>query len=300
VSAGSALRIGFLGAGRVAQTLAQAFTQANLEVIAVYSRSRESAQLLHRAVPTARVMLQPQLVLDACDTVFLTVSDDAIGAVCHGLPWHAYHRVIHCSGVTEVAALDAAKAEGAATGGFHPMQMFANPDVALKTLPGCLVGIEAEQPLQSELAAIAHRIGCVPYVLLPGVRPIYHASTYYVGPFLIALLNESVRLWQSLGASEAEALKAMMPLLRGTVAAVLDGGLAHGMGGCVARGDVGTVAKHLAALDARDSSIGALYRELALRTVPLGIRRGTLPPERAVEIHHMLKQPVSSARAETQ
>jgi predicted short-subunit dehydrogenase-like oxidoreductase (DUF2520 family) len=120
------------------------------------------------------------------------------------------------------------------------------------------------------------------------VRPIYHASTYYVGPFLIALLNESTQLWQRMGASEAEALKAMVPLLRGTVAAVLDGGLAQGMGGCVARGDVGTVAKHLTALDALSTSTGALYRELARRTVPLGIKRGTLSTERAMQINDTL------------
>ena len=76
-------------------------------------------------------------------------------------------------------------------------------------------------------------------------------------------------------AAEADALRAMTPLLRGTVAAVLDGGLANGMGGCVARGDVGTIVKHLEALDARFPASGALYRELALRNVPLGIERGT-------------------------
>jgi predicted short-subunit dehydrogenase-like oxidoreductase (DUF2520 family) len=80
----------------------------------------------------------------------------------------------------------------------------------------------------------------------------------------------------------------MVPLLRGTLAAVLDGGLAQGMGGCVARGDVGTIAKHPAALDAFSTPAGALYRELALRTVPLGIKRGTLSAERAVEINELL------------
>jgi predicted short-subunit dehydrogenase-like oxidoreductase (DUF2520 family) len=299
MSAELAPRIGFLGAGRVAQTLARAFTQASLSVSAVYSRSGNSAQLLHRRSPTARVIARPQLVLDVCDTIFVTVSDDAIATVCRDLPWQPHHRVIHCSGVTEVAALDAAKAKGAATGGFHPMQMFANPDVALKTLPGCLVGIEADQPLQTELETIAKRMGCVPFPLPPGVRPLYHASTYYVGPFLIALLEEGTRLWKRMGASEAEALKAMVPLLRGTVAAVLDGGLAQGMGGCVARGDVGTITKHLAALDARDPSAGALYRELALRTVPLGIKRGTLSPERAMEINDILNLSASRAQGDT-
>jgi predicted short-subunit dehydrogenase-like oxidoreductase (DUF2520 family) len=41
------------------------------------------------------------------------------------------HRVVHRSGATEFPALDHASASGAVTGGFHPMQMFANPAVTL-------------------------------------------------------------------------------------------------------------------------------------------------------------------------
>ena len=136
------------------------------------------------------------------------------------------------------------------------MQMFANPDVALEGLRGCTVGIEAEPDFRRDLELLATSIGCEPLALPAGVRALYHASAYYVGPFLIALLKEGVELWKSFGASEADALRAMMPLLRGTVAAVLDGGLANGMGGCVARGDVGTILKHLEALDAALSFLG--------------------------------------------
>jgi predicted short-subunit dehydrogenase-like oxidoreductase (DUF2520 family) len=294
---GAALRIGFVGAGRVAQTLAQAFAQANQPVAAVHSRNPQTAQLLQSRVPTAEILPHPQAVADACDMVFLTVSDDAIAPVCRTLTWGSHHRVVHCSGATEVAALDPARAAGASTGGFHPMQMFANPDVALKGLPGCTVGIEAEPALQRELEALARCIGCVPLILPSGVRALYHASAYYVGPFLIALLQEGVELWKSFGAGEAEALRAMVPLLRGTTAAVLDGGLANGMGGCVARGDVGTIQKHLAALDRHFPASGVLYRELALRNIPLGLARGTLAPERAADIERVLARPVEGASA---
>lgn len=293
----ASLRIGFVGAGRVAQTLVPAFTQAGLRVIAAHSRNPQNARTLSERVPAVLAMSHAQNVVDACDCVFLTVSDDAIAPVCAGLVWTGGHRVVHCSGATEVAALDRARAAGAATGGFHPMQMFANPDVALSGLQGCTVGIEAEPGLRVELEALARRIGCVPFVLPSGVRALYHASAYYVGPFLIALLQEGVQLWKSFGATEQEALKAMVPLLHGTLAAVLDGGLANGMGGCVARGDVGTVAKHLAALDERFPSSGALYRELALRNVPLGIERGTLAPERAAEIESALRTPARHGSA---
>ncbi|MHC2436783.1 Rossmann-like and DUF2520 domain-containing protein [Bradyrhizobium sp. USDA 4451] len=284
----AAARIGFIGAGRVAQTLAPAFARADLDVAAFYNRGADAAQRLGSRVPSAKSLSDAQQVVDSCDMIFLTVSDDAILPVCRDLRWQPRHRVVHCSGATELAALDHAKAAGAATGGFHPMQMFANPDVALEGLCGCTVGIEAEGEFRRDLEWLATRIGCEPLALPAGVRALYHASAYYVGPFLIALLKEGVELWKSFGASETDALRAMMPLLRGTVAAVLDGGLANGMGGCVARGDVGTILKHLRALDERFPYSGALYRELALRNVPLGIERGTLSAPRAAEIEQLL------------
>lgn len=293
------LKIGFIGAGRVAQTLAPAFDRAKLNVAAFCNRGADAAQRLGSRVPSAQPMTDAQEVVDACDLVFLTVSDDAILPVCRSLRWEPRHRVVHCSGATELAALDHAKSAGAPTGGFHPMQMFANPDVALEGLRGCTVGIEADSDFRRELEALATRIGCEPLALPPGVRPLYHASAYYVGPFLIALLKEGVELWKSFGASEADALRAMMPLLRGTVAAVLDGGLANGMGGCVARGDLGTIVKHLEALDERFPSSGALYRELALRNVPLGIERGTLSSQRAAEIENLLLRAQPSGRSKT-
>jgi predicted short-subunit dehydrogenase-like oxidoreductase (DUF2520 family) len=113
---------------------------------------------------------------------------------------------------------------------------------------------------------------------------LYHASANYVGPFVIALMQEAVEMWRAFGASDREALDALIPLLRGTIAAVEDGGLARGMGGCVARGDVGTVKRHVAAIRSLSPAMATLYRHLTLRTIPLGIARGTLPPERAAEI----------------
>jgi len=282
-------RIGFIGAGRVAQTLAAAFLQAGLQVSAVTSRSTSNLEGFRSRCPSVRVSEHPQDIVDSCTLVFLTVSDDAIEPVCGSIEWHDGAAVVHCSGASEVATLDSARKAGSRVGGFHPMQMFANPDVALAGLPGCTVGIEAEGELLTTLHALARTIGCVPLTLPAGVRPLYHASAYYVGPFLIALLKEGANLWKRFGADERQALEAMLPLLRGTVEAVRDGGLAKGMGGCVARGDVGTIAKHLAALDGSDATAGHLYRELAARNVPLGIERGSLSMERAKIIEALLK-----------
>ena len=218
----------------------------------------------------------------------MTVSDDAIATVCDSIAWSARHKVVHCSGATEVLALGTARNAGAAIGGFHPLQMFTNPAVALKGLPGCTVGIEADAALYADLNWLALDIGCAPVTVPPGDRALYHASAYYVGPFLIALLAEGVALWRKFGVGEKEALNALLPLLSGTLSAVDDGGLAQGMGGCVARGDIGTVRKHIAAMDRFDPDAGKLYRLLARRTIPLGLKRGTLTAEGAEAIGEAL------------
>jgi predicted short-subunit dehydrogenase-like oxidoreductase (DUF2520 family) len=124
--------------------------------------------------------------------------------------------------------------------------------------------------------------------LPPGHRALYHASANFVGPFLIALMQEAVQIWRALGISERDALAALVPLVEGTLAAVIDGGLAQGMGGCVARGDIGTVERHLAALDAFSPETAALYRQLTIRTIPLGLARGTLASDAADRIRAVL------------
>ncbi len=288
-------RVGFIGCGRVGRTLGQALAGAGYHVAGAWSRSEEALAAFRREVPEAAAMASAQQVADACDFVWLTVSDDAIPSVAGAIRWRSTHRVVHCSGATEAAALAPVGERGGVFGGFHPLQMFASPAVALRGLPGCTVGIEAEGSFGHELEQLARDLGCVSIRVPRDGRVAYHASAYYVGPFLIALLAEATALWRSFGASEQQALEALLPLLAGTVAAARDSGLARGMGGCVARGDVGTVEKHLQALDGLRPEIGALYRELALRTIPLGLERGTLSPFGAERIENALR--IEGARA---
>lgn len=275
------LAIGFVGTGSVALTLGRAWSRAGHAVQLAHARPDASARAWPHALPIAA---SAQSLADQCDVVVLSVPDDAIRGVCEALRWRENVAVVHCSGATEVSALAAAAGGGAFTGGFHPLQMFANPDAALAGLPGCAAAIEAPEPLRGRLHGLAQDIGMRPFDLPPGVRARYHASATYVGPFLIALLQEAVLLWQSFGASEAEAVAALRPLLDGTLAAVDARGVAGGMGGCVARGDVGTVVTHLRALEAWAPASAALYRELTRRTIPLAVVRGSLSAEGARRI----------------
>ncbi len=284
------MKIGFIGAGRLGSGLARAFARAGLEVVAIASRTPAAARTLAADLPGARAVPAAEVVALA-DRVFLSVPDDAIEPVAAGLDWSPGKACVHCSGAGELDLLRKAAADGAAVGGFHPLRMFARPGEPLDSLDGAAVAIAGAEPLASELERLAGAIGGRPFRLPPGSRALYHASANFVGGFLIALVQEALELWRRLGVPEAQALAALLPLARGTLANVEAFGPAGGLGSAVARGDVGTIRKHLEALAAQAPESLELYRLLALRTVPLGVAKGTLSPEAARALEALLRRP---------
>jgi predicted short-subunit dehydrogenase-like oxidoreductase (DUF2520 family) len=132
----SAPRVVLVGAGRVARALVIALGRADLPVVAVGSRQPERLSPSSYPQPCT-----PQQAVDQADLVLLTVADDAIAPVAAALRWRPGQAVVHCSGATEVAALDAAAQAGALTGGFHPLQIFSDPEQAADRLAGSTVAI---------------------------------------------------------------------------------------------------------------------------------------------------------------
>jgi predicted short-subunit dehydrogenase-like oxidoreductase (DUF2520 family) len=281
------MKLGFIGAGRVGTGLAMAFSRAGREVVAVSSRRAEAAQALARRIPGAAV-LGAQDVVARADLVFLTVPDDAIEAVAAGLTWRAGMACVHCSGAAELDVLRKAAADGAETGGFHPLRMFGHPGEPVESLQGTAVALAGPDALLPALEDLARAVGATPFRLPEGSRALYHASANFVGAFVIALIQETIELWRRLGVEDAEAMAALLPLLRSTVDNVEKLGTAGGLGSAVARGDVGTIRKHLAALAERAPDSLEIYRLLSLRTVPLALAKGTLRPEAAKEIEALL------------
>jgi predicted short-subunit dehydrogenase-like oxidoreductase (DUF2520 family) len=77
--------------------------------------------------------------------------------------------------------------------------------------------------------------------------------------------------------------------MRGTADNAESLGAAGGLGSAVARGDVGTIRRHLDVLETDAPDSLELYRILSLRTIPLALAKGTLKPESAEEITALLQ-----------
>ncbi|GAC1603851.1 MAG: hypothetical protein NVS3B2_08700 [Ramlibacter sp.] len=282
-----ALRIGFIGAGRLGKALAWVCSRRGLRVSAAASLAPAEAHELAAKIDGCRV-LDAQQLADECDLVFVTTPDEVICRTAQSLRWRPGCFVVHCSGATEVSDLGKAEQDGAAIGGFHPLQTFGDPEAAAQSLPGCTITVEAAQPLDGVLVALAKRLGCPVNRLPPGARPLYHAAAGYTSPHVHALLCEAAALWQSWGATEAAAVHALLPLMRGTLASISQAGLAQGMPGPVSRGDVASVRKHVQAIKALDARRLVLYRELCERTVLLALAGGRIDETTAARVRDVL------------
>ncbi len=281
------LKIGFIGTGRLGKALALSFMDRGLRVAAVGSLTLEESAPLAAAIPGC-ANLTPQQVADTCELIFVTTVDGAIASTANALQWRAGTAAVHCSGATEVSALAKAAADGAMTGGFHPMQTFGDPEAARRSLPGCTITIEAESPLYELLQAMATRLECRVNLLPPGMRGRYHAAAGYASQFINVILREASVIWQSWGANEDDAVAALLPLVQGTLASIAGAGLARGMPGPVSRGDIVSIDKHLASLSTLDAPLQQLYREMCSRSIALGLEAGGVNAEQAATLRQRL------------
>jgi len=281
------LKLGIIGAGRVGTGLALSFARAGRNVAAVASRSVGSARRLARRVPGSHAC-SPQEAADRADLVFLTVPDDAIEVVASGIRWRAGAACVHCSGAGDLDLLRKPAAEGAQVGGFHPLRMFGEPGKSFD-MRGCAVAIAGTEPLAGELDRLARALGARPLRLPGSGRALYHAAANFSGAFVVALIAETVALWKKLGIAEGDAMRALLPLLRGSVDNAEKLGAAGALGSVIARGDIGTIRRHLEALAKSDPVSLELYRLLSRRTIPLAIAKGTLKPGAAGEIEALLR-----------
>jgi predicted short-subunit dehydrogenase-like oxidoreductase (DUF2520 family) len=275
-------RLGFIGAGRLARCVARRFARAGFPVVAVASRTPASASALAAQLDGCRAVATPQHVVDAADLIFLTVPDDELAPTAAGLRFDASRAesqaLVHCSGASSVDVLDPAKRQRAATGGFHPLYLFGADDADLARIDGCSVTIEADGALHAALVRLAGALGCHPLSIPAGGRMLYHAAAHYAASFALCGLAEAVDLWRTLGFDEDAALRALLPLLAGTIGTARDKGLANALSGPVSRGDAGIVARQLALLEARGGDHAALYALLTRRAVALAAQRATPPP----------------------
>lgn len=294
-------RLGFIGAGRLARCLAVGFARAGYPVAAVTARSSASAERLAQALPSCRAVDDAQAVADSADLVFLAVPDDNIGTIANKLAFDTRDgraaALVHCSGATSVEVLAQARAQGASIGGFHPLYLFSGDPEDVERIAGCSVTIEAQGELAGLLDALARSLGCEVLTLPSGQRMLYHGAAHYAASFALAALSEAVDVWRTLGIPEEQALRAMLPMLAGTVQAARAKGLSGALAGPVSRGDAALLEQQLAAFDTLGSDHALLYALLTRRALSLA-RSRPQPPASIDAMTHAVQASLTRSLAQ--
>ncbi len=301
-SIGNVGTIGFIGAGTVGTVLGVALSRSGYAVSKVASRTRGSADTLARSILGCDSVSDPTEVADACDLVFLTVPDDAIREVAAGVRWRSANAVVHCSGATSLEPLTPALDAGAAVAAFHPLQTFAGEEVDSNkqpsALPGSTFGIEAPDPaLRTKLHGMATDLGCEIIDLKSEARALYHVSAVMASNHLVTLIADAAGLWGEFGLDRSSGLRALLPLVRGTVRNLERQGLPGALTGPVARGDVETVEGNLSALEQQPAELVAAHRAMTRRTLRLAREKGRISEDDAAGILALLEGETAQANA---
>ncbi|MSQ42011.1 MAG: DUF2520 domain-containing protein [Dehalococcoidia bacterium] len=260
--------IGIIGAGRLGASLAAAIAARGYRLTAIASRSEVSARALAAQLGDGALVLNARALVAACELVFLTVPDGELEGLASSLPWRAGRAVVHCSGALGLDVLAPAVARGAVAGCLHPLQTFPTRSGDATRFHGITCGVEAPEPLGARLEAIARALGAEP-VRLEGVdRALYHAAAVFASNYVVALAAAAARGWALAGLPPDRARVALATLTANAARDVGERELRDALTGPIARGDVGTVARHLDAL-AREPGLRELYRRLGRELLAL-------------------------------
>ncbi len=197
-----------------------------------------------------------RLEADEPELVLLCVPDRAIAEAARSIelgPW-----VAHVSGATPLSALDPHERRF----GMHPLQSFSKTR-GPEQLDGAWAAITAESDQARDVGFwLAETLGLRPFELDDASRAAYHAGAAVASNYLVTLRAVAGSLLEAAGAPP----EALGPLMRG----VIENGFE--LTGPIARGDWGTVERHLAVIREERPELEELYLVLAEATAAIAGR----------------------------
>jgi predicted short-subunit dehydrogenase-like oxidoreductase (DUF2520 family) len=287
------LAVGVVSAGRVGSVLGAALARAGHVVVAASGVSKASVRRAEELLPDVPLM-SPDEVAGMADLVLLAVPDDALGGLVRGLvatdSLRAGQIVVHTSGAHGVDVLRPAAEIGVLPLALHPAMTFTGRAEDLHRVVACCIAVTAaadDEAAWNVGEALVVEMNAEPVRVPEAVRPLYHAALTHGANHLATLVTECVDLLRDAGIEPAE--RVIGPLL----SAALDNALRHGdraLTGPVARGDAGTVRKHLGVLREAAPDTVPAYLALARRTARRAADAGVLRADAAPEILSVLDE----------
>jgi len=282
--------IAIVGSGFVGGSLAIALSRAGYPIVACASRTFSSAEAVASKVKGCVASKTIQDAVNAAKIVFITTPDDAIGPTARAIRWSEGQAVVHCSGAASLDIFDGLTDEAVILGAFHPLQAFSSMEAGAESICGITFGIEGGSDIRIYLEKMAFRLNANPIFLQPEDKALYHLTGVMMGNLLTEYVALSSQLWEHIGATRSEGLRALLPMMRQVATNLERFGIPGAVAGPYVRGDVGTVSKHIEALKNKEPGLLSFYCELALAGFRFAEEKGTLDENTPLEIRRLLSE----------
>jgi predicted short-subunit dehydrogenase-like oxidoreductase (DUF2520 family) len=287
-------KIAIIGPGVVGRSIGRLLHERRFPIAAVAGPSPARVRAALDFIGAGRAARSPAVAAHSGDVVFLTVPDRMIRPVCEEIAAaKGFKRgavVIHCAGVHDASVLAAARGRKALIAALHPLQSFASPEGAVKAMKGTCFTFDGDESAAPVAEKIVEALGGRMVRVRPESRALYHAASCVLSNYLVSVADLGTIMLVLSGMDKAEAARAARPLLAGTVENIGRVGAPAALTGPISRGDVETVARHLAALSRLPREIRRLYCSLGLYTVRVAQRKGTLNPADARSLVRLLTE----------
>ncbi len=290
--------VAIIGAGRVGGAIGRLLARAGYTVTAVAARNRATADRARAFIGSGEPLTDAVKAASLADIIFITTPDGAIKSTCEAIAADGGFRsgmlVVHASGAQTLDLLHSARAAGAYCAVLHPLQSVPSMELGVTNIPGSYFRVEADPEALATARELVKAMGGIELTMPKWTSDkesaaLYHAGAVAASNYFVALVDLSLRFYEALGADRKEALKAVLPLIKGTLANIESAGVPEALTGPIMRGDVQTLRGHLDAIRVRTPELAGLYKELARHTVTVARDKGSLGPEAAAEMLELLQ-----------
>jgi predicted short-subunit dehydrogenase-like oxidoreductase (DUF2520 family) len=281
-------RLLVMGAGPVGHFFAQSLVAAGFS-LRHWSRSR--GPLFEESGPR-----------QAVDIAILAVRDQAIAQAAQFLVDHGAADgntvLLHCAGALpplEVFAAQLGRVRGA--GLLHPLRSFVDGgDLAGESmaggssqlLTGTVIAIGGDDAGLAAAQLLCEAVGGQPLAVSAEQQGAYHAAAVMAAGHVTALLEVATHVLTRIGLHRPLAERALAALTRSVTNNIDRVGMTSALSGPFARGDAGTVGRHLAALRELSAESEAVYRALAPSALDLAYRKGSADPDGLDQIARLI------------
>jgi predicted short-subunit dehydrogenase-like oxidoreductase (DUF2520 family) len=287
-------KISWIGCGRVGRVLARALKDAGYSIGVVACRELKNAQKAVQFIGAGEPSTDVISAVESGTVTFLTTNDDAIESVVHEIDKNGPDQLkglyfFHTSGSIPSTVFEPLQKKNAEAASIHPLQVFADPNKALETLPGIYYAIEGADRAMSLAVQMVDRLQGKLLLIPTGRKALYHAAGVFAANYLTVLVHLAVSIMEEIGETPEEAYEAFLPLMVSALQNIEEFGVGASLTGPIVRGDEKTIQLHLQELEKLRPDLSLVYKVLGLEAVDLALRNGSITREKSERLRKLLK-----------